>query len=81
VGAVSVDKLTDLLALVWAFLDQCAVGSEQVLLEELAELGGIRILFIVKSLDKLFAMQQSVSESSINRRQTSQHNSQEGKVG
>jgi hypothetical protein len=77
-GAVRVNQLTDLLALIWALLDERAVVSEKVLLEEFVEivLGGI---IIVIDLDgELLAEHESVCEGALHWGQSAQHHCHEG---
>ncbi len=77
-SAVREDKLTNLLALVWALLDQRAVVPEQVLLEELVEVV-LRGVFIIIDLDgKLLAEHQGVCEGALYGREPTQHHCHEG---
>ena len=80
-STVSKDKLTDLLTLVWTLLDQRTVVAEQVLAEKFVEFIAGCVLIFVDFHSKLLAEHERICETSIDRREASQHHSEEGVEG
>ncbi len=66
-SAVRENEFANLLALVWALLDQGAVVPEQVLLEELVKVVLWGVLIIIDLDGELLAEHEGVCEGALNR--------------
>ena len=80
-SAVSEDELAYLLALVRALLGQLAVALEEVLREELGELGTWALRVLIDLVSQELAEEQGVGEATIDGVQSLQESHQEGVEG
>ena len=73
VGTMGVDQLTDLLALVRAFLYEAAIVAEEMLGEELVELVGWGLLVLINLHGELLAEHEGVREGAFDWAEPAQH--------